>query len=64
MTKQMRSIEIEITEIIIYFSVLIWELNRLRSQLLFCLIIYYYYYCKADSQVNNPITSQLKKISY
>jgi uncharacterized membrane protein YedE/YeeE len=39
MTKQMRSIEIEITEIVIYFSVLIWELNRLRSQLLFCLII-------------------------
>jgi hypothetical protein len=38
MTKQMRSIEIEITEIV-YFPVLIWELNRLRSQLLFCVII-------------------------
>jgi hypothetical protein len=35
---QMRSIEIETTEIVIYFSVLIWELNRLRSQLLFCVI--------------------------
>jgi hypothetical protein len=35
----MRSIEIEITEIVIYFSVLIWELNRLRSQFLFCVII-------------------------
>jgi hypothetical protein len=38
MTKQMRSIEIEITEIV-YFSVLIWELNKLRSQLLFYVII-------------------------
>jgi hypothetical protein len=44
MTKQMRSIiEIEITEIVIFFYVLIWELNRLPSQLLFCVIIIFNY---------------------